>query len=285
MLITGDDGIPTSSRGTGAVYKDNCVASAFADLRPLIAPEDVRNGHLWGIPLYSAIPDPVTKRRQKMENEDIKSFIHRAVGIAELECNADFFQRRYSERQPYDAPAQQSYGYMVTRHRPGYSVESLSIASSDGQSVLDIPLAWVETGYIHMGQINLMPFAVTSNSGTVIPTGSPMGTGLMPQLFRYNWVPSLWKIEYTTGFPDGKLPGVVNELIGVVAAMEILSMLASTYAQVNSASLGIDGLSQSQSLPGAQIFVPRLTDLAAKRKWMVKRLKAQWGLLIMADNV
>jgi hypothetical protein len=275
----------TSKGGQGAVYPDNALESGFADGEPLITPEILRGRHLFGIPLVSALRDPVTHTVQRMEDPLIKDFIHRAVALAEAETGLDIFPRQYKERQPYDRPAQMSFGYMVLRHRPATSVQELAVVSSDGVNVWGVPLQWIDTGYLHQGQINLIPFAVGSTSGTAVTLATPSGAGLLPQFLNANWVPGFWNAKYTAGFPDGVIPIAVNELIGTVAAMEILSALATTYARVTSASLGIDGLSQSQSFPGAEIFLPRLQDLAQKRKWLVSKLKRIFGLGIVVDNV
>ena len=92
------------------------------------------------------------------------------------------------------------------------------------------------------------------------------------------WIASFFEVIYTTGFKDGMVPRVVNQLIGVITAMEVLAMLATTYSRSTSASLSIDGLSQSQSTPGPDLFNDRLKILQDKRKFLVKKLQRQMGL-------
>lgn len=274
-----------SKTAPGAQYPIDAVASEYQTGEPLIGPEELVRLHLFGIPLVSAIRDPITRHAQRMTPEDLKFYIDQAVGLAGLELGMDLFSADRLERHPYDRPAQNSFGYMVLRQRPVYSVTELAVVSSDGQNIWNVPLEWIETGLLHTGQLNLVPFAIAGQSGVTIPFATPAGQGLLPSMFSFPWVPALWQVSYRTGYPAGKLPKFVNQLIGVIAAMEVLSMLATTYARVNSASLSIDGLSQSQSLPGAQIFVPRLQDLAAKRKWLVSKIKRLYSGGMWADNV
>src|SRR6185436_18720658 len=87
------------------------------------------------------------------------------------------------------------------------------------------------------------------------------------------WVPAFWGMEYTTGFKDGLIPVFINDLIGTIAALRILSMLAATYAAANSSSLSIDGMSQSISTPGPQLFKLRIDELTAQRDLLVKKVK------------
>jgi hypothetical protein len=271
--------------GLGAQIPDGAVETSWDDCGPLITPEEVRRIHLWGIPLVSAIKNPMTGKADVMDDGLLSRFIEEAVSLAEMEAHIEIFPRIHDERHPYDQKAMDSFGYMVVRHRPVQSIEKLSITSSDNVHIWDVPLAWVDTGYLHQGQIQMMPFAVGTQSGGTIPIISPTGQGLLPSLFRFNWVPGLWNVSYTTGFRNGSIPKIVNHLIGVVAAMETLSMLATTYARSQSSSLGIDGLSQSISTPGPQLFDTRLGVLAEKRKWLIRKIQRTCGLGFWSDNV
>jgi hypothetical protein len=274
-----------SKEGLGAVFPDGAVDSSWQDAEPLLTPTQLRLRHMVGIPIVSAIKDPRTGKPTEVTDTELGELINEAVALAELESGLQIFSRRFEERHPYDQAEMQSYGYFRVRHAPACSVEKLAVTSTDGVNIWDVPLAWVETGNLHQGQINMIPFAVASLSGTTIPTIGPTGMGLLPGLFKQPWIPAMWKITYTTGFGKGLIPRIVNQLIGTVAAMEVLSMLAATYARATSSSLSMDGVSQSISTPGAELFVPRLNDLALKRKWLIKKLRHSVGLGIIVGNV
>jgi hypothetical protein len=274
-----------SATGPGAQFPDGAIETSWDDCNPLIAASAVKRKHLFGIPLVSATIDPTTGKPDAMDSELIKEFIVDAVSLVELEVGFEIFNRQHEERHPYDRPASDSFGYTVLRHRPVSSIEELAVRSNDGVNIWDVPKGWIDRGYLHQGQINLLPFAVSAQSGVVIPTTGPTGMGLIPSIFKQNWVPGLWTVKYTTGFKKGAIPSIVNQLIGVTAAMEILSALATTYARSNSSSLSIDGLSQSISTPGPELFNVRLEALGEKRKWMVNKIKRLFGLGFFSDNV
>jgi hypothetical protein len=94
----------------------------------------------------------------------------------------------------------------------------------------------------------------------------------------------MFEVVYTTGFKEGAIPKTINQLIGVIAAMETLSLLATTYSRTTSSSLGIDGLSQSLSTPGQEIFKQRMEELGAKRKWLTSRLQARFNTSFVIEN-
>ena len=99
------------------------------------------------------------------------------------------------------------------------------------------------------------------------------------------WVPAFWGIEYTTGFQNGQVPVIVNDLIGTIAAQRVLSMLAATYARSNSTSLSIDGMSQSISTPGPQVFKVRLDELAEQRKLLTNKVKKLFQQKFIVGNI
>lgn len=274
-----------SKNGLGSVFPDGMVETGWDATEPLISPDKMVRLHLKGIPLVSKLKNPLTGKPDVWQPDDLKEHILEAVSIAELEGGFDIFPRQYKERHAYDQKAMEAFGYFTVRHRPASSVEELAVTSSDGVNVWTVPNAWIESGYLHQGQVNMMPFAVAAQSGVTVPVTGPVGMGLLPGLFKFSWVPALWQITYTAGFKDGKVPRIVNQLIGVVAAMEVLSAIAPTYAQSNSTSLSLDGLSQSISGPGQDIWETRLKQLGEKRKWLIKKLQRQLGLGLIVDNV
>jgi hypothetical protein len=275
-----------SKPGLGKIYKENAIASPWGDEEPLITPEKLKRIHLFGIPLVSSIKNPLTGRPEIMDDTLIKQYIIEAVSLAEAESKVEIFPRQYCEKQAFDRVAYESFGYMLLRHRPVCSLESITVTPSNEVSQFKIPNEWVDIGNLHLGQLSLIPLTLFTRGGGVVPlTSGPAGSFFLSLLASKPWVPALFEIVYSSGFKEGCLPKIVNQLIGVTAAMEILSALAATYSRSNSTSLGIDGLSQSVSTPGSDIFTVRLTQLAEKRQWIKSRIQSALGMNFIIDNV
>jgi hypothetical protein len=270
--------------GIGGVFPDNVVETSWERVEPLIKPEQVKSRHLFGIPLVSAMKDPLTGKAQVYTDDMIRDAVDRAVAIVEQDVGIDVFPNVNKEKHAFDRNEYEAFGYFRVLRRPIASIEKLSITPPSGSDIYSIPLEWVETAYMHTGQINLIPLGNSIAYGTPANVGSG-GALFLNVLGNQPWIPAFWQITYTSGYPDGVIPKVVNELIGVVAAMDILSSLAATYGRSSSHSLGIDGLSQSVSTPGPQIFKVRYEELAEKSKKMIKRLKVIYGLVLFSGNV
>lgn len=274
-----------SRKGLGSPYPENATEAARQQVEPLITPDLLKSRHLFGVPLVSAQKDPLTGKQQVMTDDMLADIIEGAVAQAELELKIDIFPVKRQEKQPFDINLYNSFGYFQLAHRPATSVDKLSVTPSNQLDVYVVPNDWVEGAYLHRGQINIVPLTVAFVQGTYIPQQSSGGAAFLQILGNKAWIPAWWQVEYTSGFPDGMVPRVVNDYIGTLAAMEVLSQLALTYARANSHSLGIDGLSQSVSTPGPQIFKVRLEELEEKRKRIEKKIKAIFGYKIFSGTL
>ena len=281
-------GLPPSSitGAPGRNFKENQVGSTWCNSEPLITPQQLVYRFLFGIPLVSRFVDPTTGKQMVMTEPMLSDYIIRAVAVAELEMGVDIFPGAYSEKLPYDKAEYDDFGFMVVNHRPVKSVELLTIRTADNQNVYQVPLEWIETANAAHGQLNIIPMAIGLVQGQYqYPAATVGGSMFLNILGIGHWVPSYWSCEYTTGFDNGSIPIVVNELIGMTAAMNVLSMLAATYAGQTSASQSVDGLSQSNSFPGPALFLNRMKELAMQRKMVIDKVKSLFGLKTFSGNV
>lgn len=270
--------------GPGRAFPDSAVEVTWDKVEPLVTAEQVRTRHLFGIPMVSFLKDPISGKHQVYTDPMITDTIDRAIAIVETEVGIDIFPQANKEKHAFDRYDYQHYGYLRLERRPVSSVEALTITPPNGQDIYKVPLEWIETAYLPRGQINLIPL------GNAIAYGTPAEIGSGGALFlsiveNQPWVPAFWQVSYTSGFLDGDIPKIINELIGVVAAMEILSALAPTYARSTSHSLGIDGVSQSVSGPGPQIFKVRFEELQQKRQALVNKIKSQYALKLFSGAI
>jgi hypothetical protein len=270
--------------GPGVMVPERALDTSWKHVEPLVTPQQVRGRHLFGIPMVSAMRDPLTNKPQVYTDDLIKDTIDRAVAQLESEAHIDVFPVQRDEKAAFDRAEYQQFGYFKTRSRPVASIESLAIVPPTNEHIYEVPLQWVETSYLRWGQINLIPLGNAVAYSNVAQVGS--GGALFLSIFgQQPWTPAFWNIRYTSGYPDGLVPKIVNELIGVIAAMEVLSQLAATYGKSSGHSLGIDGLSQSISTPGPQIFKVRMDELQLKRDKFIKKVKVYYGQSLMTGSV
>jgi hypothetical protein len=281
----------TDSKGApGQVYPDGTdlpSAGGWQQSAPLITPEQVITKYLRGVDPLSGTRNSVTgKRDLVIAPEIIRDKIDDVIADLELEIGITIFPTQWVKKVPFDKPAYNQWGYLRLPVRPIASIESLKVQLSNDTTTYEIPLDWIETGNLRYGQLNLIPLTIAlQKQGVEIPTSAAASAVVLTLLVHQMWVPAFFQVEATIGFPSGKIPKVLNDLIGTATAIEMLSMLAATYAKNMSGSLSIDGMSQSTSSPGPQIFKQRIDELMEKRKKLIKRFKTYVGLNFFSGEV
>ncbi len=275
----------TSKRPPGGNTPPGAGETEWRRTEPLITGQNLRERQLWGLNLVSGIRD-LNGKAVVLNDSQLADFIDRAVATVELETHLVIFPVQIQEKHGFDLQEYQSWGYFRLQQRPVISIESLTVAPSTGTTLFTVPQEWVETGRLHDGQLNIIPLTTALTANPSSASGGAAGMVLM-NIFSggMQWIPSYWMITYTAGFDRGELPKVMNDLIGTVAAMEVLSMLGATYGRDKGGSLSIDGLSQSVSTPGPEVFTRRLEELEKKRMMLTKKLKTQYGQSIFSGNV
>ncbi len=225
------------------------------------------------MPLYSFIPDPVTGKRDTISDADLSDHIIRAAASVELESGLTIFPVQIDEKQPFDTNWWQNYGYLQVQRRPVASVEKVAFTPATQADILIISPDWIEAANFSKGQINVIPLvpAVSTNM-VAATTGSSGGAAFLTIFYGKGWMPALVRVTYTAGFINRQFPRVVNELIGVQAAIDILDMLAATN-RATSYSLGIDSMNQSVATPGPMIYQFRLEQLTAKKADLMNKLR------------
>lgn len=276
---------PKNSRfAPGAASPENAIDGTRQDVEPLITPEQLRTRFLFGIPMVAPHKDPLTGKAAIMTDPMIADIIDGAVSTSENDIRIDIFPTKRREKHAFDINLYNQFGYFQLDHRPCTSVDKLSVTPSNGIDVYVVPNDWVEGAYLIRGQVNIVPLTVAFVQGTYIPQQSSGGAAFLQILGNRAWIPAWWQIEYTSGFPDGLMPRVVNEYIGCVAAIEVLSMLAAMYWHT-SFSQGLDGISQSVSLPGPQRYAKRIEELELKKKRLLGKLKGMYGYKIFSGTL
>ncbi len=276
-----------------AIYTDSkeglgVVESAWRRTEPLLTPGQLVSRYLVGIPLMSGTKNPDTGKPDRITPAMLTDYIEGAMSDAETMCHIELMPAQIDERHPFDPQEFQSQGYLRLKHRPVASVESVAIAVSSGESIFTFNNEWIETGNLDQGQLNIMPLLLMLRKGGQDGQGTTaMGTGnqYLTVFGSNQWKGAILTVKYTVGYKDGNMPRPINNLIGTIAAMKVLSILAPTYARSQGSSLSIGGMSQSVSTPGPELFKLRLEELEKDRDMLIRKIKKTVGQTLFSGNV
>ncbi len=274
-----------SKQNPRGVFPENAIdAQEWSRVEPLLTASVLQRRFLFGIPLVSRLKNPITGKHDVKTPDDLADHILRAVGTIEMECGIDIFPVKRSERHPFDRNFLEMYGYMRTQHKPILSVDQLAIRPGNGENIYVTPNEWISDGYFAKGQINIVPL-VPATATQFTTAAATNGAAFLIAIQGMGWVPSYWNIEYTTGFPQAMMPRVMNEIIGCQAAIDICNDMAAANFQISSHSLGIDGMSQSQSTPGPQVYKLKIDEMKEKKAMLIGKMKSIYGIKWAAGTI
>jgi hypothetical protein len=235
---------------------------------PVITPEQIASRFLKGIPLR-------LRNGDSFSADDIKDRIYLAMNEAELLLGTVINREQFKDKVPFDYSLYKAYVHIMAPTRPIVSIEHLAIVSSDNNTIFEIPPTWIESANFSKGLVNVIPILAAYGSNSVQGATGNAGVAFLSFMNGQNWVPAYWQIVYTAGVStkEGNVPAPVNELIGAIVALNILSQLGPLNFY-NSQSQTQDGISQSSSGPGHKLYEIRIADLEKKRDEIVRKLKA-----------
>jgi hypothetical protein len=275
-----DTGVDADRTALGKAHPEHATATSGSPVRcePMLTPAKLRKRFLFGIPLVS----PVTK--EKLTDTDLKDFITRGINQAELTSQLDISPVERTKKLPFDRHLYHNWVHLEVPNKPINRVLSLTITTADNVNVFTMPQRWLETSNFHRGLINVIPISPAFAAIGAQTSAATGGAAFLTFIGQLGWIPAYWQLKWVAGFDKKAIPIVLNELIGIEAAMLVLSMLAAQN-KTTGHSLGADGLSQSVSTPGPQIYVQRMNDLKVQKKEILDRLKKIYGNSMIVSNI
>jgi hypothetical protein len=225
--------------------------------------------------------------RAKYSEEELKETVEMAMNEFELLSGLAINKVQDRQRVPFDRDLYRAFVYMKLNHGPILSIEELLIESSNGEHIYSLPAQWIEMGFAHKRQINLVPIlSIFGAAGLRDGQASNAGLIFLQAINNFQWLPSFFSVKYTYGLShtEGIVPIVVNQIVGMTAAIELLSSL-QTANKYNSTSVSQDGLSQSASSAGPKIYAGRIEELEAKKAKLLAKLKAEFHQKYFLSNI
>lgn len=237
------------------------VDPSFTRLESLITPDRLKKEYLFGIPLKSTITE------DELDEEALKNFITRAISRVEHEARIQVSPVKFTDKYDYNIWDYQKFNFIQLDHWPILQIESFKAKYPHTQDFIQYPEEWF-TIYNEFGVFQLTP-----TNGSIAQFLITHDASLLPIVLggRANW-PQLWQVTYTAGFKRDQMPAIINELISIYAALNVLEQL-DTVVFLGSYGIGIDGVSQSVSLPGPGWLAGRIDSLNKKAESLLDSIK------------
>lgn len=209
------------------------------------SPQELRSSFLYGIKMSSSLSNT---KPINFSDEDIELHIRAAQKEIENYLSLKLFRKIYQETLTFSNDDWRTWGFMKTSYQVVCPLRLEGYLNTIKQT--EYPKEWLSArmdsdGIQYHRSIYIVP---AGNSGAIV--NSVIYAGLLPNLGYLNagMIPNYWKVTYVTGFE--KVPADIALVIGQLATMSLLSIAGANVLGmpgVASASLSIDGLSQSLS--------------------------------------
>lgn len=212
----------------------------FKKVEPLISVKQLKERYLYGLEFKDAngvdLPDRV-----------FQNYIDSAVSA--LEHHLDISMTPVIgevEYKDYHNNDYSSWAYLQLNNYPVIAIQKIELVYFKNQNLqeenlVEYPQNWYRLDG-HSGIVRMVPNGRFPGSLQVGNSGT-----FFPEALRSQHIPHAWKITYDHGFQDGTIPAIVNHAIGLLAAIQALSVGGNLVlgAGIASESISIDGLSQS----------------------------------------
>lgn len=208
---------------------------------PLINVKNLREDYLYGIELMDLNGNPLS-------DEQLQVFLDNATSWLEHKLDIHVIPYLVVEDKDYRVNDYMDWGYLYLNEYPVISfvqMEMVYFRDANGvpETIQVLPNNWIRLQN-NDGIVRLIPNARFPATLQVDQSGN-----FFPEVLRANVVPHLWRLTYWAGFNDGAVPMIVNQAIGLMAAIQAMAMTGPAILGpgIGSTSLSIDGLSENIS--------------------------------------
>jgi hypothetical protein len=244
----------------------------------LISPSELLDTYLPGIPLCYPSGGQIS-------SDSIKQKIKAAQIQLENFLSIKFQKQQIEERQDFTKSEYLRWGYIKTVY-PIMKPLGLKGMINDIQQV-QYPDSWLSTkrgtDNVSFRNLFLIPNTGSSVGATAETSNSFVYNGMTFNLsfFASDYIPNYWKINYCTGWDDGKVPMDLLDTVAKIASIQVLAMSGDIIfgAGIGNQSISIDGISQSYSTTkggGKGAFSGRIEQYKAEVVEALARLKAEY---------
>lgn len=217
----------------------------FSRTEPMLTVKQLKERYLFGI-------DLTDKKGNVLPDEVMQHQINAAVSYLEHALDLIISPVTITgEQYDYRAVDYSNFNFIQLKKRPGIEVLEIKAQFPNRSDLVTYPKEW----YVlekEASQVQLSPVE-GSFSGLIVTQGG----SYVPLIYgtRDYW-PHLFSITYRAGFCDDQIPVIINEMIGLQAAIKIFEILGDLLygPGLSSDNVSIDGASVSKGLAASGIY-------------------------------
>jgi hypothetical protein len=237
--------------------------AGFTRSEALLTPSDLKERYLFGV-------DLTDESGNEMPETVFQHQINAAISYLELKLDIIIQRTDFLERYDYRATDYDHFSFLQLKKRPICEVTEFKAKFPTNQELVSYPKEWY-TIEAEAGQLQLSPVE-GSFSGLIITQGG----SYVPLIYgaRSYW-PHLFEVTYTAGFDPDCIPVILNEMIGLQAAIRTFEILGDIVLGPGTANetVSLDGASTSKGLTASAMFSAYSARIESYRKQLTEYTK------------
>lgn len=217
----------------------------FSRTEPLITVAQMKKLYFFGIDLTDKKGNEIPNEVFQHEINAAVSYLEHALDIVISPVNI------VGEQYDYRAVDYVNFNFLQLKKHPAIEVTEIKAQFPNRSDLVTYPKEW----YVlekESAQVQLSPVE-GSFSGLIVTQGG----SYVPLIYgtRDYW-PHLFSISYRAGFCDDQIPTIINEMIGLKAAIKIFQILGDILygPGISSENVSLDGASVSRGLAASGIY-------------------------------
>lgn len=237
FICTGSDELETADTGGTIAIGSTTSRTLYedSDYDAILTVQNLKDWFMFGLDLTDDDGYP-------FPNSMFEFAIRAAVDSLEKTLQIKLKPTSIFEYQDFYSQDYRDFSFIQLNNWPVINVEKIQIKYPTGAEPIEFPIEWVQLR-TERGSLHLVP---TQGSLSTILIGR--GGDYLTFVWRgYDFMPNLWRIWYTAGFPVGRVPNDLIAVVGKMACFYPLNIAGDLVGgiAIASKSIGVDGLSQS----------------------------------------
>lgn len=242
----------------------------FTRAEPLLSVAQLKERYLTGI-------DLTDYKGKEIPDSLLQYHLGAAISFLEHKLDLIILETQFTEDYDYRAVDYTNFNFIPLKKRPGIEVLEIKARFPNNRDLVLYPKEW----YVlekESSQVQLSPVEGTF-SGLIVTQGG----SYVPLIYgtRDYW-PHMFHITYRAGFCVDQIPVIVNEMIGMQAAIRIFEILGDILfgPGVVNESVSIDAANISKALNNSAkyaLFSGRITSYKEQMKDYVDTIKKYYS--------
>ena len=224
----------------------------------MLTVDQLKSRYLFGI-------DLTDEKDKEIPRETLQHYINSAISYLEHKLDIVIQPTRIKERYDYRLKDYEYFNFMQLKKRPIIDVIVLKAIFPNNRELVEYPKEWYAIEH-ESAQLQLVPVE-GSFSGLIVTNGG----SYVPLIYgTRNYWAQLFEVEYIAGFCADKIPVLINEMIGLQAAIRVFEILGDIVLGpgIASESVGVDGANTSKGLTASAQFSAFSARIESYKKQM-----------------